>query len=317
MKTMRGLQALAVMSHPPASVLYCQEPRRKYYYMWTDWPTVAYVESGRRTLPFHEELAHGVRYRRRASRLSKVPLARWYDRHKLARLQCIVANSRFTADNASRVWRRRVEVCYPGVPAPEESTAPTGADRTGVVVLTGWEGAKNPMGVLGAIDHLVHRLRRRDIRFTIAGGGLIPQYERYIREHGLTDVIDIRGFVTEDEKDHLLRSARLCLFIPLAEPFGLVAVEAMVRGTPVVASDHGGPAEVVEDGVSGALVDPYDPEAIAEAVARLFDDDGWESMSHAATLRAREMFSMDAFLDRSEAHAAVALQQRRAAATHD
>lgn len=185
------------------------------------------------------------------------------------------------------------------------------SQRHGVLVMSGWEGAKNPMGVLGAIDHLVHRLGRRDIRFTIAGGGLIPQYQAYIRKHGLADVIDIRGVVTEEEKNRLLRSARLCLFVPLAEPFGLVAVEAMVLGTPVVASDHGGPAEVVEDGVSGALVDPYDPEAIAGAIVSVYGGDVWQSMSHEAARRARELFTVDALLDRFEAHAAVVVQQRR------
>jgi len=89
-------QALALMSRPPASVLYCHEPRRKYYYMWTDWPTVTYVDSGQRTLPLHDKLARLVRYRRRANRLSKAPFARWYDRREMARLDRIVANSRFT-----------------------------------------------------------------------------------------------------------------------------------------------------------------------------------------------------------------------------
>lgn len=56
------------------------------------------------------------------------------------------------------------------------------------------------------------------------------------------------------------------------EPFGLVAVEGMAARRPVVASRAGGLADIVRDGETGFLVEPGDPEAIAEALARLLDD---------------------------------------------
>lgn len=58
------------------------------------------------------------------------------------------------------------------------------------------------------------------------------------------------------------------------EPFGLVVSEAMATGVPVVASPAGGPAELIEDGVSGFLRDPRDHRGVAEAVARLLDPAG-------------------------------------------
>lgn len=299
-------QALALMSHPPASVLYCQEPRRKYYYKWTDWPTVAYVDSGHRTLPFHDRVAREVRYRTSALRLSKAPLARWYDRRKLGRLDRIVANSRFTADNASRAWRRQVEVCYPGVPVsaaplPQAPPAPNPSDRTGVVVLTGWEVAKNPMGVLGTINEIVHHFGRRDIPFTITGRDIRPEYEGYIRDHDLSDVVSVRSYVSEDEKAALLRQARLCLFIPFAEPFGLVPIEAMLHHTPVIAANHGGPSEVVVDGKTGRLVDVFKPREVARAVAELYDDTPLlAEFGRAGARTAREKFGLPALLDRFE-----------------
>jgi glycosyltransferase involved in cell wall biosynthesis len=51
-----------------------------------------------------------------------------------------------------------------------------------------------------------------------------------------------------------------------AEPFGLVAVEAMVRGVPAIVTDHGGLAETVEDGVSGLHVPPENATALAAAL---------------------------------------------------
>jgi glycosyltransferase involved in cell wall biosynthesis len=56
------------------------------------------------------------------------------------------------------------------------------------------------------------------------------------------------------------------------EPFGLVAVEAMAAGKPVIASRTGGLADIVRDGESGLLVPPGDAPALAAALERLLDD---------------------------------------------
>ena len=136
-------------------------------------------------------------------------------------------------------------------------------------------------------------------------------YAAYIDQHGLDRVIDLPGFVSEAEKSRLLASARLCLFIPLAEPFGLVPVEAMLRGTPVVASDHGGPSEIVVDGETGSQVNPYSPEAIADAIVRLYDDvDRLEAMGRQGRARAETNFSLAACTDCLEEAASRAVERR-------
>jgi glycosyltransferase involved in cell wall biosynthesis len=82
------------------------------------------------------------------------------------------------------------------------------------------------------------------------------------------------------------------------EPFGTVLAEAMAVGTPVVATRVGGLAEVVDDGVTGRLVEPGDPAALAAAVQEvLARRDG---MSAAARRHARQ-FGADAYADRVEA----------------
>jgi glycosyltransferase involved in cell wall biosynthesis len=82
------------------------------------------------------------------------------------------------------------------------------------------------------------------------------------------------------------------------EPFGTVLSEAMAVGTPVVATRVGGLAEVVDDGVTGILVEPGDTQAIAAAVATVFD--ARERMS-AAARQAAKRFGADAYADRVEA----------------
>jgi glycosyltransferase involved in cell wall biosynthesis len=56
------------------------------------------------------------------------------------------------------------------------------------------------------------------------------------------------------------------------EPFGLVLVEAMALGKPVVATAAGGPLEIIEDGISGVLIPPGDPDRLAATIDRILGD---------------------------------------------
>jgi glycosyltransferase involved in cell wall biosynthesis len=90
-------------------------------------------------------------------------------------------------------------------------------------------------------------------------------YEQQIAavlEHPLIEFV---GEITEQQKSQFLGSARALLFpIDWPEPFGLVMIEAMACGTPVIAFDHGSVREVIEDGVSGFIVSDM-PSAIQAA----------------------------------------------------
>jgi glycosyltransferase involved in cell wall biosynthesis len=81
------------------------------------------------------------------------------------------------------------------------------------------------------------------------------------------------------------------------EPFGTVISEAMAVGTPVVATRVGGLAEVVEDGVTGLLVEPGEPDALAAAVLEVL---GRRDAMSAAVRQAARRFGADAYADRVE-----------------
>jgi glycosyltransferase involved in cell wall biosynthesis len=70
----------------------------------------------------------------------------------------------------------------------------------------------------------------------------------------------------------LLRSADVVACVPWYEPFGIVPLEAMACGMPVVASAVGGLTDTVVDGVTGVLVPPRDPSALARALHSLLAD---------------------------------------------
>lgn len=78
------------------------------------------------------------------------------------------------------------------------------------------------------------------------------------------------------------------------EPFGMVAVEAMQAGVPVVAAAHGGLLDIVRDCNSGLLFEPRDPVALADAIARLADDPTWRrSLGEAGRRRQQHQFSLE------------------------
>ena len=93
------------------------------------------------------------------------------------------------------------------------------------------------------------------------------------------------------------------------EGFGMVALEAMGRGRPVIASAVGGLPEIVEDGRTGLLIPAGDAEALARAIRELADDPARAAaMAAAGRARALEEFSQERCTDRIEAIYRAALE---------
>jgi D-inositol-3-phosphate glycosyltransferase len=92
----------------------------------------------------------------------------------------------------------------------------------------------------------------------------------------------------------LLRSADAVLCVPWYEPFGIVPLEAMACGVPVIASAVGGLLDTVVDGKTGLHVTPRDPDAIAAAAAALLQDDERRAgLGAAGVRRARTLYGWD------------------------
>jgi glycosyltransferase involved in cell wall biosynthesis len=82
------------------------------------------------------------------------------------------------------------------------------------------------------------------------------------------------------------------------EPFGRVTVEAMTQGRAVIATNHGGTVELIENGVTGILVPPADPKALAAAIERLLGDPALRNkMGEAAAVYAQEHFGLPAYFE--------------------
>jgi glycosyltransferase involved in cell wall biosynthesis len=114
------------------------------------------------------------------------------------------------------------------------------------------------------------------------------------REHGVADRVHLRGRVDRTELPALLRSADALVSVPWYEPFGIVPLEAMACGVPVVASAVGGQIDSVVHGVTGLHVAPRDPGALAHALRGLLDDpERRAALGAGGARRARERYGWD------------------------
>ena len=135
--------------------------------------------------------------------------------------------------------------------------------------------------------------RYPEAKLIIAGTG--PELEGLERLAApLGDRVSFTGFLGETDKSQLLLSAELCVIPSLYEPFGLVALEAMASGTPLIISDTGGLAEIVDHGLNGCKVPPGDANALAFQIAQFFQKpDNASELAAAALNKVSETFHWD------------------------
>jgi phosphatidylinositol alpha-mannosyltransferase len=154
------------------------------------------------------------------------------------------------------------------------------------------------------LTHLLqayHRLRKRhvDARLLVIGDG--PKRREYRRFVGLRGIRDVEwlGRVSDEEKVRYFASSDIfCAPNTGQESFGIVLLEAMAAGVPIVASDIHGFKRVVERNVQGLLVEPKNPRALAAALYALARDaDLRHEMGDAGRARAPE-FSWDRVTER-------------------
>jgi glycosyltransferase involved in cell wall biosynthesis len=182
-----------------------------------------------------------------------------------------------------------VELDPPRVPTPPWPAEPSGPVVGFVGRLVPRKGALELVKAAPAI-----RAARPDVRIVIVGDDPYddeePDYAAAVRA---SDDVEHVGRV--GSAAGILGHLDVLVLPSLQEPFGTVVAEAMAAGTPVVATRVDGLPELVQDGITGALVDPDDTAALAVAVLRVLDDRA--AMSTAARAAA-ERFGADAYTDR-------------------
>jgi glycosyltransferase involved in cell wall biosynthesis len=204
-------------------------------------------------------------------RLASPPL-RLIDRRRAREAHALAANSGFVAERVARVWHRHATVIHPPVDVDrvERSLAHP--------ALTGEEqrilDALPPQFVLGAsrmvpykaLDRVIRAAGRLGLPAVIAGSGPDEARLRALAAGSRVPVTFARR-PSDGLLHHLYARSSVFVFPPV-EDFGIMPVEALAAGTPVVVGPVGGAREIVGDTAAGVVADSASPEDLAAAAGR-------------------------------------------------
>ena len=213
--------------------------------------------------------AHGWAFKAEPGLKSRVYLAadRWASR--ITSTVICVSETERRAGLAARTCRAdRTVVIHNGVDAGVfRADARSGNPSLLLLTVGRLQAPKDYATLVAALA----RLRDLSVRTQIVGDGPDrPVVTAALRDAGLDESVELLG--DRDEVASLLAAADCFVLASRSEGLPLSVLEAMAAGLPVVASDVGGVHELVADGVTGSLVPPGDPAALADALRELLRD---------------------------------------------
>lgn len=231
-----------VIPPPPDSVFvcYCHSPPR---YAWEP--------------EFTRQISASVPRMLESFWLATAGRVRTVDRAAAQRVDVFVANSRHVQARIRRHYERESVVVHPPVALPPTPAPPRPREAFYL-----WVGQNVPYKRLDLALAACRRLKRRLVVIGADGAAATIRATR-----AADDVVDWRGWQPDDVIAEHYRTARALLF-PGEEDFGIVPVEAMSHGCPVIAYGVGGATETVADGATGVLFDVQTADALIEAMQR-------------------------------------------------
>lgn len=205
------------------------------------------------------------------------------------------------------------ELCAMGIPESRVTVVPCGVDLAAFCPegpVAPRAGSKVVLSIgrmvpRKGVDTVIAALRQiPDADLVIAGGGADDEETERLRElaegYGLQDRVHLIGSVPRTHVPALMRSADVVVTVPWYEPFGMVPVEAMACGVPVVASAVGGHLDTVAG--CGVLVPPRRPRALARALRDVLgDQDRRAALAAAGARRARRRYGWQRVAEQTEA----------------
>lgn len=227
----------------------------------------------------------------------------WCERYLILKADITVCNSRFTCRMlGDRVNDSQLRIIAP----PGLEVAPTSR------VETSDRWSRRPfrllfVGECSRVKGLIHliralqKLKDKDILLHVVGGATQEpfyhqQVQNIISGAGLSDRVSFTGFADRAALNEKYRAASVCVVPSLVEGYGMVVAEALAFGLPTVASNAGALPELLTHEENGLLVNPADPDSLAEAINRLYEDDLLcRRLSQAAFESAKRLSTWDDF----------------------
>jgi len=197
-----------------------------------------------------------------------------YVRNAIERTDRLIAVSDACITALRPYFDRRFDVIPNGVdsdlyhPLPPGRGRPPGPPR---ILFMGRFDPRNGLDTLLEAARILQEQGREFVVQVVGDGPLRPRYHHQARSLGVWDRIEWLGLL-DKERPRLYREATVFASPCVLASFGVVLLEAMASGTPVVCADNIGFRQVIRDGAPGRFVPPSDPAALAEGIAALLDD---------------------------------------------
>lgn len=222
------------------------------------------------------------------------PILAILDKDLVKAAQIILVNSQYGLERMRAVYGRDGVVVYPGVDSKRFKAIPVPERQKQIMTVGRLTGFKR-------VDVLVRafaKLTDTEYRLVIVGDGEEKvALQNLIDELGISSRVDIRSGLDDTTLDQVYAQSRLFVLASQKEPFGIVALEALAAGVPVIADNSGGPQEIVENGVCGCLIDCQEDELATTLQDLLRDEKKLIAYAKAARERAVTRFNWERSAD--------------------
>jgi glycosyltransferase involved in cell wall biosynthesis len=203
---------------------------------------------------------------------------RFLEGRALRKLTAIICNSRYTRDTLAGAYRlpeERLAVIYKSIDLGRYDFRPRpgGQDDPRILFIGGNVQRKGLPALIRAAPAILEALP--GAVFVVVGDNQnLGAMKDLCRRWGVAERFQFLGWQSHDQiQDHYHR-ASVFVMPSLIEAFGVVFLEAMASGVPVIGGDAGGTRELIQDGVNGLLVRPRDHEALAGKILSVLRDEG-------------------------------------------
>lgn len=167
--------------------------------------------------------------------------------------------------------RRPIDIIHLGIPRPiikDVQRSDYGFSDNEIIIVT--VGRLVPRKGVGDLLEIVKRLNQKNVKLLVIGEGpiknsLINQSQRL----GIQENVDFLGFISDDEKFKLLSISDIYVTTSMHEGFGIVFLEAMSTGLPIISYDKGGQKDFLKDGQTGYLVNYKDEDLFLKRLQNL------------------------------------------------
>ena len=215
----------------------------------------------------------------------------------------VIVNSKFMKNDLQRLFGLPYEkinvvanginsTAYSGVEKDYDFRRQYAADNEKIILFMGrlvYE--KGVQHLISAMPKILENYH--DAKLVIAGkGGMLDELKAQVEAMGLGQKVYFTGYLNAKQVSKMYKCADISVFPSTYEPFGIVALEAMLAGVPTVVSDVGGLNEIVDHGVDGMKSYAGNPNSLADSIlALLFNPQLCESIAKKAKAKVKNEYS--------------------------